>query len=62
VLNPDTDGDGASDAVEVAAGTDPLGGLPLANAVSVPSLPAWGLTLLAGVLVVGAGLLWRRVA
>ncbi len=47
LLNPDTDGDGATDGAELAAGSDPLSGAPEGLLVPVPSLPAWGWVLLA---------------
>jgi len=56
--NPDTDGDGANDGVEVLAGTDPNDPLSFPFPV-VPALPIWGLWVL-GSGVVGTGLLALR--
>jgi hypothetical protein len=64
-LDPDTDGDGFEDGVEVAAGTNPLDPLDFPQAPPfvppVPALPPLGLAVLAGLLA-GTGLLRARRA
>jgi hypothetical protein len=56
-LRVDTDGDGYSDSVEVAAGSDPTNPASIPGGVGMPALPMAGLALLAGALVFFA---WRE--
>ena len=46
VLNPDTDGDGFSDGIEVEQGSDPLDAASTPESISVPLLPWVGALLL----------------
>ena len=65
LLNPDSDGDGFSNAEEVAAGTDPTNPASVpgggAAVTAVPTLLGWAPLLLAGLVIAGALVLVGRV-
>jgi hypothetical protein len=56
----DTDGDGFDDDVEVLAGTNPNNPFEYPGSVPVPALPGIGMAVLAGLMLIAAGVFLRR--